>query len=163
MTLNPSAVETTVKRKVDFAGWFERNNSALYSLFRCYGVTNELKSDEQTIKFSVYRLLRNDDNKFDFSESKVNHRVLSLYRLVRGQFSKREVRDVFSRIRENSDKLGVLRFVSAKDYVFPSLYGSIKGKYHLNISRVAFSVLIAECIVELSDPYFGRRLRQVCR
>ena len=106
---------------------------------------------------------KDNDDWFDLSESKIRNRVFSLYRLVRMKHTKQEVRGVFDRVKGNANKLGTLRFVSAKNHIFPSLYSVIKRKYHLNVNIVSFSVLIAECIVVLADPYLGRRIRQMCR
>ena len=163
MTLNPKASENTVRREVDFLRWVERNRPVLSSLFVCYAVTNELRHEEQTIRFPVYRMFIYNDDGCNLSGSKVTSRIFSLYRSVRRQCSSQVARMAFNRVRGNADKLGILRFVSAKNYIFPSLYRVIKKNYHLNISSVAFSVLIAECIVGIADPYLTRRLDRICR
>ena len=162
MILNPDVSEHAIGRGISLNGWLGRNRVLLSSLFTCYAVTNELRKEEQTVKFSVFRLFVNDRDHFELSKSKIIKRTVGLYRLVRKNHSSTMTREIFRRVRGNANKMGIERFVSAKDYIFPGIYKTVQGKFHLNINFVSFNVLIAECMNGTSDPYLRRRLSQIC-
>lgn len=163
MTLNPAASEQEIRQRMDLNGWLDRNRFVLTALFLCYAVTNELRREEPTVKYSVFRLMKDSERDFDISASKVSHRTIGLYRLVRKSNSSMNTRNAFDRIRGNVRRLDIERFVSAKSYILPSIYKTIQGGFHLNIGLLRFSVLIAECMTAVPDPYLRKRLGQICR
>ena len=162
MTLDPKAGEERVRRQVDYTGWVRRNETVLTQLFVCYAVTHELRGEKETVGFSVHRLLQRQDVDFDLCATKVSRRVVSLYRSIREVCSRHETRIVFDRVMNNAGKFGAERFVSGKDYVFPLLYKAIRRSFRINVRLTVLSVLIAECMKEVSDPYLSRRLKGIC-
>lgn len=162
MTLHPQVDEERAKRQVDYLGWITRNETVLTRLFICYAVTYELRKEQQTVGFSVYRLLEREDADFDLSPTKVARRVAGLYRSIREVCSHQEARIVFDRVSSNAEKFGVERFVSGKDYILPMFYRIIKRGFGINVRLNVFGVLIAECMNDIADPYLSRRLKGIC-
>ena len=159
-TLNTAIDESFARRQIDFDGWWQRNRRCLESLFVCYAVTYELKRAEQTVGFSVYRLLESQ-NSGDLSESKVSARIIQLYRKVRADVSKEDARLVYDKVRTNAASIGVTRFASGKHYLFPPIYQLIKSNNSTNITVNSFMVLVAQCLDNAKDPYLLRRIRKV--
>ena len=163
MVLDPRVEEISARRTIDFVGWFERNRLMLSCLFVCYAVTYELMREQETVGYSVYKLLESTEDSFDLSERKVVARVAGLYRKLRSEYSIAETRDVFDRIKERASKVSIECFVSGKDYIFPPLYSIIKSNFKTSIRADSFRVLVAECMASVADPYLSRRLRRVCQ
>ena len=161
-TLNIKIDYHTAREELDLFGWIERNGAALYSLFICYAVSYELKNEQQTVGYSVHKLLRWNNTDLDFCEKRVAIRVISLYRGIRLDFSSDEVRTVYERIKANAERLGVWRFASAKDYLVPQLYRMIKKKFGMNMSLGSFIALLADSATNREDPYLRRRLKSLC-
>lgn len=160
-TVNTKIDQESARREIDLNGWLERNRRCLESLFVCYAVTYELDNTVRTVGFSVYRLLRGKKI-WDFCETKVSVRILRLYRRIRNDFSKEDMRLVYERIRMNARNIGVVRFASGKDYMFPPIYQLIKSRNRTNITINSFKVLVAQCLESPKDPYLLRRIRKLC-
>ena len=163
VTLDGRIDAIAVFQQLDFLGWFERNRRILRNLFICYAVSNELNEEVGTVRFSIHRLFRPGDANFDLCEIRVGSRIVGLYRSIRRNRSKHETRLVFDRVRQNADKLGVERFVSGKDYLFPPLYNLMKARFRITVSSNSFHGVVAQCLVRNLDPYLLRRIRSVCR
>ena len=160
-TLNMNVDFYTARRELDLGGWIERNGGALHRLFVCYAVTHELKQEKETVGYKVNKLLKWNNSEFDFCESKVAARTIGLYKSVRLDFSKDEVRAVYDRVKKNADRIGVWRFVSAKDYLIPQLYGRIRRKFGTNLSVRSFLAVLADAGSNREDPYLRRRLKSL--
>ena len=161
--LDPQVDQQTALQRLDFSGWFARNRDALTYLFVCYAVSFVLNREQETVGFSVHRLLRPGDPNFDLCEARVATRVIGLYRSIRNHNSKEETRRVFDRIRSNAAKVGVERFVSGKDYIFPVLYQSVVSRFRATTRTGSFKTLVAQCMVSIRDPYFLRSLHRIFR
>ena len=159
--LVPTVNEADARTTLDFGGWFDRNSRALASLFVCYAVVKQLKNEERTVRYPIYRMLKGDESEFDLCEVSVARRVRRLYRSVREDCTKDEVRVVFDGVKSRAKGLKVRRFVSGKDYLFPAMYERAKRKFSCNMSQNSFKVLIAECVVESTDGYLRGRLRRM--
>ena len=162
-TLNPKIGVTEVGTRLDFMGWFDRNEVLLKRLFVCYAVTYELAREEQTVAYSVHQLLREDTQNCDLCEEKVFTRIYKLYRTVRKNATKEVTRNTHRRISDRSLAISVQYLVSGKDYIFPPLYVSIRPLILGSIRMSLFKVLVAECMREAVDPYLKGRLTRVCR
>ena len=160
-TLNIRVDYNMARNQLDLDRWFQRNRGALYRLFVCYAVSHELKQEQKTVGFRVYKLLKWNNTDFDFCERSVAIRVIGLYRGVRLNFSQEEVREVYKKIRKNAERIGEWRFVSAKDYLIPQLYQMIKKKFGTNLSIDSFLAMLAESASHNQDPYLRRRLRSL--
>ena len=162
-TLAPRLDEQTVMNQLDLDGWFERNRELLTSLFVCYAASFELNREASTVKFSVHKLLRSGDAHFDFCSTKIVSRIVGLYRRIRQNRSRGETRLAYNRIDGNAAKLGVERFVSGKDYLFPIVFRKVTTKFRVTTKADSLKTLIAKCTVSIQDPYLLRRVRQICK
>ena len=160
-TVNTRIDENSARQQIDFFGWLDRNQKSLERLFVCYAVTYEMKREVKTVGYSVYRLLK-ANNSVDLCETKVSSRIIELYRKVRNDFSKENTRLVYEKVRINAEAIGVLRFASGKDYIFPPIYQLIKSHSATNITIDAFKVLVAQCVDSAEDRYLLRRIRSIC-
>ena len=162
-TLDPQVDQQTAFQRLDFSGWLARNRDSLTQLFVCYAVSFELYRDQETVGFSVHRLLRLEDASFDLCETRVATRVMGLYRSIRNHNSKEETRRAFDRIRSNAARIGVERFVSGKDYVFPILFRAVTSRFRVYTRSGSFKTLVAQCMVSTRDPYLLRSLNRIFR
>lgn len=161
--LNPKLEYDSAQQEVNYSGWLDGNRDALLGLFIFYAVTFELKRDEETVGYSVNRLLEEDTKVFRVCKNRVFRRVIGLYRCVRSTCTAEEIRNIYDRVRHNSVMGGVEQFVSGKDYIFPLLYLLLRKKFRVNIPINSFKTLVAQCIERPLDPYLLRRLRIVSR
>lgn len=161
-SLNPQINPSVVSNDMDFEGWFRRNKIVLSRLFLCYAVTIELANHHPTVSYKVHRLLKQNEVNSDLCKVKVSRRIFKLYRAVRKQTPKMDVRNVFERIKQNQENIKVEQFVSGKDYLLPPLYRSIRKQFKINVKIEAFITLVAQCMEDAMDPYLLRRLRKLC-
>ena len=162
-TTNTKVSESRVSEEFNFSAWVDLNGPILARLFVCYAVTKQLASEEKTVGYSVHRLFDIEKSNYDLCASKVFARIVGLYRIVRRHASKEEVRLVFRNVEQNAKRIGVMRFASGKDYMFPAFYGICRTKFGVNISVDRFKVLVARSMDKRMDAYLLRRLRAVCQ
>ena len=153
----------SAKANLDFHGWLDRNRSTLFRLFVCYAVIYELAPQIKTVGHNVHGLVDPMDVNCDLSIVLVNRRTIGLYRSLRRQFSKSQVRYVFDRIKLNARNWNAFEYVSAKDYIFPLLYKVIRAGFNVRLDPEALKTLVAQCMSSTMDPYLLRRIRKVCR
>ena len=161
--LNPRLEIGILRQERDYPEWLDRNRDSLLGLFVFYAVAFELKREEQTVRYSVFKLLNHGDGEYGLCRESVFRRVLGLYRTVRMDCTKEEAREIYQRVRTNANHGGAERFVSAKDYILPLVFLRLKAKFRVNIPLNSFKALVAQCMEGPLDPYLLRRLRQVVR
>ncbi len=159
--IKPDIVEEQVFHSLNLDAWLLRNEQLLAALFICYAVTFELASANDTISYSVHRLINKKNRNGDLCGSMVYSRIITLYRSVRQQRGKEETRAVYNRIRARADKIGVYRFVSGKDYLFPLINLLVSKTFKCNLPMKTFLTLIAQTLEAPQDRYLVTRLRSV--
>ena len=97
--------------------------ATLNSLFICYAVTHTLVNSEQTVGYSVFRLLDDNTGQFDLCPSKVAKRIIWLYRRVINEGGAVSARREFRAVKAVATGLEVTSSVSAKDYILPQVFG----------------------------------------
>ena len=153
----------SANHKLDFNGWLNRNRNNLVRLFICYAVTYELGRQNRTIGYSVHELVGPVRSNCDLRDDLVYRRIIALYRSLRTQCSKTEVREVFDRVNHRAQCQNSIDFVSAKDYIFPHLYKIIRAEFDVRLNPESLKTLVARCLSKTFDPYLLRRIRRVCR
>ena len=161
--LNPRLDIGVLQEEGDYSEWLESNRDSLLGLFVFYAVAFELKREEQTVRYSVFKLVSHGDADYGLCRESVFRRILGLYRIVRRDCTSEEAREIYQRVRVNANEGGVERFVSGKDYILPLVFLRWKAKFRVNIPMNSFKTLVAKCIEGPLDPYLLRRLRQVVR
>lgn len=154
--------EQAARQKLNFSGWKTRNMASLNSLFVCYAVTHTLANSEQTVGYSVFRLLDEDGGQFDLCPSKVAKRVAELYRRVICERDAPSTRREFITVKRNASTLEVTSSVSAKDYILPQIFRLMKAHFGVNVSLAQFKVMLAGLAERDVDPYLVRRLAKIC-
>ncbi|MEY8096321.1 DUF4435 domain-containing protein [Falsihalocynthiibacter sp. S25ZX9] len=162
-TFDPDISELDANRKLDFNGWLAQNERNLRALFVCYAVTHKLLNSEQTVRYSVNRLLEDGCQRNNLCSQKTSQRIFRLYRKIATENFLPSVRLERQNVVTNSSAVGIEVFVSGKDYILPQVYGLMKSYFGLNMSIKQFKVMLAGLIGKNADPYLARRLNNICR
>lgn len=156
-SLDPSTTHREAMNLRNFGTWRQDNEHLLRSLFICYAVIYSLDIGIKTVSHSCY-LLHSEDETFSLCRSKIKERILSLYREAIKKTSSEIVRDIFEMVKNNVSNKDVFVFVSAKDYIIPSVYESVKRQTSVNAKLETFKTLLAENANPKIDNIFARRL-----
>ncbi|MEP4194343.1 MAG: DUF4435 domain-containing protein [Aliishimia sp.] len=162
-SFDPEVSEDNANIRLDLDGWLARNEQGLHSLFVCYAVTHTLLDSEQTVGYSVFRILQDDSLRNDLCPKKTGRRVYQLYKKAVEQHSIEAVRHLRQLVLENSNTIETMRAVSAKDYILPQVYGLMKTYFGVNVSVKQFKVMLAALVSREVDPYLVRRLARICK
>lgn len=133
-----------IEKDFDFDGWLGLNSTLLAELFTEYFVCHYFCPEQETISYPVNRLVSSDVGVLD--PRKVNEKISELRCLVLERvdnsvyYAKRiEVKRKFM-----EDPLAVLRYSSAKDYLFPLLYTRSKSVVRMNVEKLRFKLRLAK-------------------
>lgn len=155
--------ETEAKEDLKLEEWLSLNNELLIELFTCYAIVlNHTKNDVElpkTVKYSIVRLL--DDNEVNLCSRKVSERIQELYKQLNTELSFAEVKTKKRLYKNRLAEMGVLKGISAKDYIFPIIIKKMKNNFSCNINQTALKTLIVKELNDNIDPKLTKKINEV--
>lgn len=159
-TFSPKLSSADAARRLAIDNWFEENRPCLEKLFLAYAVSYAMDGSQETVGYSVHRLLVNGSDRKKLCPTKVRTRVRGIYSELMAKYDRDEITQCVKKVRINQRKLGCDRYVSSKDYVMPQIFMIMKREFGVNVMMEAFKSLLALHVSETSDPYLRRRLHE---
>lgn len=159
--LDVDVSEDEARKKLDFDNWISLNDASVRKLFVCYAISHYLCPEQPTVSYFIGRLCAAGCREGVVCESKVNARIIRIYREIRSVHSYDVTRETYTRMRNNCDRMCTLRFVSAKDCLLKLIFARLHFFFG-NMRSDQMKVLLAGFIPTSVDPHLLRRLSKIC-
>lgn len=138
--------KSDLEAKFNFTEWKELNENLLTELFIEYALSHKFNRDEQTVGFSINKLMSSNEGLLD--EKKVKARIEDLSTKTREKIGQdvylTEKQGIITRIEGYTKPK--FSYISGKDYLFPLMRVRVRS--------------IIEC--KMKDIVFKRRLASLC-
>jgi len=161
-TFDTRTTAENAERTIDFDGWFSRNERNLEKLFTCYATVHDFELGIGTTSYKVHQLFIPNSPKFDLCTSRVNARIIGLYKKLLNDVPAGSVREKMAEIRVNIENRPSRDYASGKDYILPSIYLLMRRAFGINYSVESFKAHLAQFYPSNFDVYLQRRLRKIC-
>jgi len=133
-----------IKRKIDFEGWIQANESLLKDLFIVYSICLENNVPEKTISYKVTNFVNTTDG--CVNDVLINGRIDHLKEKIILKNSELNIDEEIEK-RDNyiSGKENILlRYITGKNYLFPLVKQRISSQYNLSVSQISLKIRLAK-------------------
>jgi hypothetical protein len=158
---DPRINVANVLSRIEYDMVIGKHEPLLRLLFVAYAASQEVNAGVETVKYSIYKMLRGAGGSAEIDEVKLKRRITQVIRLSCkavgvAVFSKKR-REIYARSR----RLGMKAFVSGKDLLFPLVW--LRLRHHLNITTKPddLKLQFAKEFGQACEPMLARRLQTI--
>jgi len=131
-----------------FGSWFKKQDKLLSTLFIEYAVEKKNQLGIQTVKYSVEQLQKRNGNviECELCQDLVKKRINILQKEIKQYITTNQYRQDKKNIMSSffPKQLNSIKFVSAKDYIFPLIFRRIKKFSNSNVNDSNFKFRLSK-------------------
>lgn len=161
ITCRPDLPPNSIKSIFEFQSWIDKNIRPLFSLFVIYAVVKALIPSQATISLGCSDLYLSNHMGVSICPHKTLRRVRMLARQIIKEHGYKIFRNELAKIKERARRTNMINLISAKDYIIPPLYITLRQSVGYKGTIDQMKAHLAQYSTPKIEPKLSKKLRSI--